>query len=49
MEELIESIGNNVKTISFDTETEMWTIIYKTDLNDDYVHNDNLIEHLQNA
>ena len=41
-------IGNNVKTICFDTDSEMWTITYKNDLTPDVVNNDELIDFLSN-
>jgi len=45
--ELINELGNNVKRISYDTETEMWTIEYKNDLTPDTIGEDNILNYLR--
>lgn len=52
MEELIETLETctNIKTISYDTETKLCTIIYKSeDFIPDEVPSEMLIDHLNNA
>ena len=46
---LVDELGNNVKTISYDTEQEIWTITYKSDLKPDEVDNDLILDFLRNA
>lgn len=46
---LVDELGNNVKTISYDTERETWTITYKSDLKPDEVNNDLILDCLRNA
>ena len=45
--ELINELGNNVKRISYDTETEMWTIEYKNGLTPDTLGEDNILNYLR--
>lgn len=49
MQELIESLGNNVKTISYNTIAKEWTIIYINGINPDIVKTEDLKEFLENA
>ena len=49
MQELIDSIGNNVKQLIYDPEKEKWLIVYKTNLSPDEIDSDNLIDFLMNA
>ena len=49
LNEFIEIIGNNIKSIEYDTELDRWLIKYKNELNDDNVNSDDLLEFLENA
>lgn len=49
MQELIESLGNNVKTVSYNTIAKEWTIIYINGINPDTVKSEDLIDFLKNA
>jgi len=49
MEELVDRLGNNVKTITFFTETREWKITYKNGLEPDTVHNEDIEDFLENA
>lgn len=47
--QLISELGNNVKTISYDTVKEMWTITFKNDLEPSEVDNDLILDFIRNA
>jgi hypothetical protein len=47
--ELVNELGNNVKTISYDTEKESWIITYKNDLESNEFGNDSILDFLRNA
>lgn len=49
MNELIESLGNNVKTLTYGTVTKKWTITYVNGINPDSVNSEDLIDFLKNA
>jgi len=54
MQELLDAIeyANNVKSLTLDTDSGLWTIEYKnflTVLSSDIVETENLIDHLYNA
>jgi len=47
--QLVDELGNNVKTISYDTEKEIWKITYKSDLKPNEVDNKLILDFLRNA
>ena len=47
--ELVSELGSNVKTISYDTEKEIWTITYKSGLETDEVDNDFILDFIRYA
>lgn len=51
MKELLAAIEdtNNVKSLLYDVDTGVWIISYKSDLPDDKVDSDNLIDFLNYA
>lgn len=49
MQELIDELGSNVKSITYYTETMEWKITYKNGLNPDTVASEDLIDFLRNA
>ena len=51
MIELLEALesATNVRSATYDNETQMWTITYKNGLTPDVVPSDLLIEFLHNA
>lgn len=46
---LIEELGDNVKSISYDVDTQTWTIEYKNGINDDVIGEDDFLDFLQNG
>jgi len=49
LNELVESLGNNIGRLSYNTKTECWVIHYKNNLPIDLVDTDELIEFLHTA
>ncbi len=47
--DLLDELGNNIRTITYYTETGFWKITYKNGLRPSSVHNDDLLEFLRNA
>lgn len=46
LNELIESLGNNIKSIEYSTKHELWTIKYYSNLKDDTINTEYLIKFL---
>ena len=49
VQDLLNELGSNVKSIKFDTEFEEWIVDYKNGLNPDVLKSENLLEFLRNA
>lgn len=46
---LVEELGSNVHTITYDAVKENWTITYKSNLKPDEINNDFILDFLRNA
>lgn len=44
-----ETVGNNVKSLNYNPDTDMWRVTYKNDLTPDVVGTKEIIEFLTNA
>jgi len=49
MEEIIELLGNNINTLTYNTFTKNWTIHYKNKLEPNTVETEDLKEFLTNV
>lgn len=47
--EIVDRIGSNVKTLTYNTENEMWTVAFKNGLKPNEIESENLIEFLING
>ena len=49
MTEIVGKLGNNIKTIKYDTIICKWIVQYKTRLKSDYVSDENILDFIENA
>ena len=49
--ELVEAVdaANNVKSISYDRDLKQWTVSYKSDLENDKIDTESLVDFLYNG
>lgn len=47
--DMIDSIGSNVKSIKYRVDKKMWTVEFKSDLPPDEIDTENLIDFLING
>lgn len=49
IQNLLNSLGNNIRSIAYDVYIGQWVITYKDGLNNDYVNTEDLEFHLNNV